>query len=124
TKKAFAPTLGHLALGSVCLRSRSKARATATATASSRVETYAAQARTPQKSPNNQCISGYKFFVLQKSRINPTVAGICPRLMTDGSVPKQKPRKKTKLFNSASGQVLRQGEHTAIHATCPSIQSF
>jgi len=26
--------------------------------------------------------------------------------MTDGSVPKQKPRKKSKLSNSASGQVL------------------
>ncbi len=56
------------------------------------------------------CAYGYKFFVLQKTPINHTGSGICPRLMTDGSVPKQKPRKKSKLYNSAAGQVFKGGE--------------
>lgn len=54
------------------------------------------------------------FFVLQNSHINRTASWIWPRLMTDGSVPKQKPRKKSKLSNSAVGPVFKGGECTRL----------
>ena len=58
----------------------------------------------------SNCAYRYKFFVLQKTPTNHTGSRIWPRLMTDGSVPKQKPRKKSKLYNSAAGQVFKGDE--------------
>ena len=61
----------------------------------------------------------YKIFpeTLQAMRI-------CPRLMTDGSVPKQKPRKKSKLSKPAAGQVLGKGEHARFRPNARSSNLF